>query len=172
MLCSLVRSVCCTFESSRSLVIIVCVPQVASEILAPERAALEAQLAELEDQPEACFVQQALSQLEEHEAAVAERALAALSKPQRPDPATAAQRATPLPRAADGAIVYRSAFDEQTEEEAAAESEPVCGARKRSVSETSSSEVTAADLEVPHSAPGPAAPRRDEHEQPLYYYQG
>ena len=149
----------------------------ASEILAPERAALEQQLAELAGEPEACFVQQALAQLEEQEAAVAERALAALAKPQRPDPATAAEQATPLPTAAaDSAIVYRSAFDEQTVEQAAAEAaaaaESGAGARQRSLSEHSCTEVTAADLDVPAAAPGPAAaPRRDDHEQPLYYYQ-
>ncbi|KAF0293599.1 RING finger protein 10 [Amphibalanus amphitrite] len=163
-------------ERQRLARIILATPkQVASEILAPERAALELQLAELADEPEACFVQQALTQLEEQEAAVAERALAALAKPQRPDPATAAEQATPLPTAAaDSAIVYRSAFDEQTVEQAAEEAaaELATGARQRSLSETSCTEITAADLEVPAAAPGPAAaPRRDDHEQPLYYYQ-
>ncbi|XP_037068788.1 RING finger protein 10-like, partial [Pollicipes pollicipes] len=153
--------------------------QVTSEILAPERAALERQLAELRHEPEACFVEQALSQLAEQEVVMAERAAASRARPQRPDPATARELVTPLPTAAAAdTVVYQSAFDERTVEQVEAEAEaqapavsppPPAGdgsVRQRSVSEASGGEVTVADLEVPA-----AEPRRDDHDQPLYYYQ-
>ena len=78
---------------------------------------------------------------------------------------------------ADEAIVYESAFDEQTVEEAAADAEGGAmegdgSVRPRFVSESSGTEVTAADLEVSVGGAASAGSRRDEHEKPLYFYQG